>query len=363
MAVVEVLISVPFGEEFVERLRAVDARLRVQVAPPQLRRWLRNELPDDPEQRAVAEQQAAEYLDTAEVLVGWPRLPKGALARAGKLRWVQSLSAGVERIDAADFQDRVLTNASGVAAVAMAEYTIGMMLMFAKGFPHMMRRQRERVWDRRFEARELSGKTCGVVGMGAIGGETARRAAALGMRVLAIRRSVTARESFDPLFLPPPIPTPASSPTSNLEPQPSNLGHELLPPAELHDLLRASDYVVLAAPLTPETRHMIGRDELAQMRRSAVLINVGRGALVDEGALIDALRDGVIAGAGLDVFEQEPLPAESPLWEMDNVVVTPHFSAGSDRYAERAADIVCENLRRYLSGEPLVNIVDPRRGY
>jgi len=94
-----------------------------------------------------------------------------------------------------------------------------------------------------------------------------------------------------------------------------------------------------------------------------VLINVGRGALVDEGALIDALRDGVIAGAGLDVFEQEPLPAESPLWEMDNVVVTPHFSAGSDRYAERAADIVCENLRRYLSGEPLVNIVDPRRGY
>ena len=363
MSVVEVLVCVPFGEEFVERLRAVDPRLRVQMAPSELRRWVRGELRDDPQLLAAAEQQAAAYLDAAEVLVGWPRLPKAALARAQKLRWLQSVSAGVDRIDPADYRHLTLTNASGVAAVPMAEYVTGMMLMFAKGFPHMLRRQQQRAWDRRFEARELTGKTCGIVGMGAIGGESARRAAALGLRVLAIRRSVTARMPLDPAVPDRTLAPSAPSHTSDLRPQTSDLGHELLPPSDLPYLLRESDYVVLAVPLTPETRRMIGAAELAQMKRSAILINVARGAVVDEQALIAALRAGTIAGAGLDVFEQEPLPADSPLWEMENVVVTPHFSAGSDRYTDRAADIVCDNLRRYLAGEPLRNVVAPERGY
>ncbi len=338
MTTVDVLVSVPFGEGFVEPMRAVDPRLRVREAPRELRRWLRGDAPNDPEFTAVIEGQVSDYLESAEVVIGWPRLPKVALERAVKLRWIQSVSAGVDRMDVDDYRHLTLTNASGVAAVPMAEYVIGQMLLFAKGFPRMFRRQQERTWDRQFEAQEIEGKCCGIVGMGAIGGETARRARALGMRVLATRRSVTSRGSDD-------------------------LAHELLPPADLPYLLAESDYVVLAMPLTPETRGMIGAAELALMKPSAVLINVARGAVVDEQALITALRDGTIAGAGLDVFEREPLPADSPLWEMENVVVTPHFSAGSERYAARAAIIVCDNLRRYLAGEPLINIVDLDRGY
>jgi D-2-hydroxyacid dehydrogenase (NADP+) len=336
--VVEVLVCVPFGEEFNGRLRAVDPRLRVREAPSELRRWMRSERMDDPELRAVAEQQSAEYLDPAEVLIGWARLPREALARARKLRWIQTAGAGMDRLNPDDYRHLTLTNASGVAAVAMAEYVIGVILMFAKDFPGMLRRQQARQWDRHAEAIEVEGKTCGIVGMGAIGAETARRARALGMRVIATRRSVATRTTDD-------------------------LAHELLPATDLPYLLSASDYVVVAAPLTPETRGMIGAAELRQMKRSAVLINVGRGAILDEQAVIAALRDGVIAGAGLDVFEQEPLPTDSPLWGMENVVVTPHFSAGSERYAERAADIICDNLRRYLDGRPLRNLVDLDLGY
>lgn len=338
MSQVDVLVSVPVGDHVVERLAAVSPRLRVRLAPPELRRWLRGESPADAAMADQAEQQAAEYLEGAEVLVGWAQMPPVALARAGRLRWIQTLGAGMDRINPEDYRHLTLTNASGVAAVPMAEYVIGVMLLFAKGFPYMLRRQQERAWDRRFAARELDGRTCGIVGMGAIGGETARRARAMGMRVLATRRSVVRRTSDD-------------------------LAHELLPPAELPSLLAESDYVVLAMPLTAETRGMIGAGELAAMKRTAVLINVARGAVVDERALIAALQDGTIAGAGLDVFEREPLPADSPLWGMENVVVTPHFSAGSDRYTDRAADMICDNLRRYLAGESLRNVVDIDRGY
>lgn len=335
---VEVLVCVPFGEEFVGRIQAVDERLNVRMAPAELRRWLRGDVPEDPEFARLVEQQVAEWLEPAEVIIGWPRLPKDALDAAVSLRWLQTVSAGIDRADPEAFQHITMTNASGVAAVAMAEYVIGMILMFAKGFPHLMRRQQAHEWDRTFEGKEVWGSTCGIVGMGAIGGETARRAKALGMRVIATRRSVSERTSDD-------------------------LADELLPSSDLPYLLAESDYVVVAAPLTPETRQLIGADELRQMKPSAVLINVGRGLIIDEQALIAALRDGTIAGAGLDVTEQEPLPTESPLWGMDNVVITPHISADTPRYADRAADIVCDNLRRYLAGEPLRNIVDVTRGY
>jgi phosphoglycerate dehydrogenase-like enzyme len=336
--VVEVLVCVPFGEEFVGRIQAVDERVNVRMAPAELRRWLRGERDDNPEFDRLVEQQIAECLKPAEVIIGWPRLPQAALDAAVSLRWLQTASAGIDRADPEVFKHITMTNASGVAAVAMAEYVIGMILMFAKGFPHLMRRQQAREWDRTFEGREVWGSTCGIVGMGAIGGETARRAKALGMRVLATRRSVSERT-------------------------PDELADELLPSSDLPYLLGESDYVVVAAPLTPETRHLIGADELRQMKRTAVLINVGRGPIIDEEALIAALRDGTIAGAGLDVTYKEPLPEESPLWGMDNVVITPHISADTPIYADRTADIVCDNLRRYLAGEPLRNIVDLVRGY
>ncbi|MFN8556682.1 MAG: NAD(P)-dependent oxidoreductase [Dehalococcoidia bacterium] len=222
-ASVDVLVTVPLNEQFMTRLQGVDPRARVRLAPPPLRRWLRGEGPADAEGQAAVEQLAVEYLDPAQAMVGWARLPKEALTRATRLRWLQTISAGIDRMDPDDYRHLIMTNASGVAAVAMAEYVIGAMLLFGKGFPHMMRRQREHVWDRRFEAREISGKTCGIVGMGAIGGEVARRARAMEMRVIATRRTVTARTSDD-------------------------LAHELLPASDLPYLLAESDYVVLAMP-------------------------------------------------------------------------------------------------------------------
>lgn len=335
---VDVLVGLAFGEDFLMRLRAVDPRLRVREAPPELRRWLRGQPPDAPALRARAGEQAAEYLDTAEVLIGWARLPQELLARAAKLRWIQTAGAGMDYVNPSDYRHLTLTNASGAAAVPMAEYVIGVILMFAKGFPRLLRRQQARVWEQAAAAFEVAGKTCGIVGMGAIGSEIARRARAMEMRVIAIRRSVAARTT-------------------------DSLAHELLPPADLLYLLGQSDYVVLTTPLTAETRGLIGARELAAMKPSAVLINVGRGAVVDERALIAALQDGRIAGAGLDVFEREPLPSDSPLWAMENVVITPHVSASSEHYNARVADIVCDNLRRYLAGQPLRNVVDLDRGY
>jgi phosphoglycerate dehydrogenase-like enzyme len=212
------------------------------------------------------------------------------------------------------------------------------MLMFAKGAHRLLRAQSERRWTRLLPS-ELRDRTVGVVGMGAIGTEVARLAQAAGCRVLAIRRSAAARRSGE---------APAD---------------EVLPPSDLPYLLSESDYVVLSVPLTEETRHLIGPDELRAMKPTAVLINISRGAVVDEVALVRALKEGVIGGAGLDVFEREPLPDDSELWGMENVILTPHISGGTERYFQRAVPIFCENLRRYLDGRPLLNVVDPQRGY
>jgi phosphoglycerate dehydrogenase-like enzyme len=173
--------------------------------------------------------------------------------------------------------------------------------------------------------------------MGAIGAEVARLASAFGMRVLATRRSVTEPRTED--------------------------GVTLLPSAQLAQLLAESDYVVLAVPLTPETSPLIGARELALLKPEAVVINIARGNVIDETALVEALRDGRIRGAALDVFAKEPLPADSPLWDMENVLISPHLSGSTPYYDERAVEIFCDNLRRFLAGEPLRNQVDPGRGY
>src|SRR5438105_8763028 len=212
------------------------------------------------------------------------------------------------------------------------------MLAFAKRFPRAMRSQQEGRWNA-YWPEELEDKTVGIMGIGAIGSRVAEIAGALGMRVLAMRRSVDSRQRGE-------------GPVS-----------EVLPPSDLPYLLRESDYVVVAVPLTPESHHLIGEGELRAMKPSAVIINIARGAVIDEQALIRALREGWIAGAALDVFEREPLPAASELWGMENVPLTPHISGGTRRYMERAVDLFCDNLRRYLAGEALRNVVDPARGY
>jgi D-2-hydroxyacid dehydrogenase (NADP+) len=280
----------------------------------------------------------APILAEVEVIVA-SRLPGDIAQRAPRLRWVQALGAGVDHLlpaEALRRADFLVTNVSGVHAIPMAEMVLSLMLNFAKAWPAFLEEKRRHVWQRRLLS-ELDGKTLGLLGLGRIGGEVARVGKAMGMRVLGLRRS------------------PAGAPPAYVD--------EMLGTADLPRLLAASDYVVCCLPFTPETRQLIGERELRAMRPSAVFINVGRGAVVDEAALVRALREGWIAGAGLDVFAEEPLPESSPLWDMDNVLITPHLGGDTDRYMERCTNLVCENLRRYAEGRPLLNVVDTRRGY
>jgi phosphoglycerate dehydrogenase-like enzyme len=235
----------------------------------------------------------------------------------------------------------VLTNSAGIHGPAMAESVLGMMLFFARGFDHAVRAQQRRTWDTApFEAAdsgigELAGATLGIIGYGGVGRELARRAGALGMHVLATRR----------------------------RPEPDPLANVLDGEDSLHRLLAASDVVVVTTPSTPETRGLIGAPEFATMRTGAVLINVARGDIVDEDALIATLRAGHLRGAALDVFATEPLPADSALWGLDNVLVLPHVSATTPRFWEREIELILDNLERYLAGRTLRNVVDPDAGY
>ena len=278
-------------------------------------------------------------LGEIEVVAG--QFPRELLARAPGLRWYQQWGAGSDwllRHPQAVEADFVLTNVSGVHAIPISEHILALMLAFARSLPLAFTRQRKRQWKRDIERRvfELAGKELLLLGVGAIGARTARSASALGMRVVGVRRDPT-RD------------------VAGVE--------EMNPPDALPRLLPHADFVVLTLPLTRETERMIGERELRAMKESAYLINIGRGGTVHEEALIRALREGWIAGAGLDVFEQEPLPKESELWGLENVIITSHYSGSNPHYNERALEIFLDNLRRYRSQEPLRNVVDKERGY
>jgi phosphoglycerate dehydrogenase-like enzyme len=287
--------------------------------------------------------EADRLLPGAEVVFGWAVKAEN-FPSARRLRWVHVSAAGVTPLlfPAMVESDVTLTNGRGLHSVAMAEHTLGVMLSFTRKLHLARDAQRDRrwtqdaLWQARPEFGQLGGATLGVVGLGSVGSAIAERARALGMRVVAVRRH------------------PAADPA----PADAQWGIEALP-----RLLEASDWVVLAAPLTGVTRGIVGAREIAMMKPGAVLINLGRGALVDESALAAALAAGRIAGAALDVFEREPLPPESPLWSMPQVIVSPHVSGFGPRYGERASDLFGRNLRRYLAGEPLLNVVDKRAGY
>jgi len=343
MSVVRVLVTVGLDPALVARIRAVDPRVEAQVLAREetLLFWGR---PLPPGTDADGVRKALEKaLATAEVLYGFPPAPDRAaqlLGHAPKLRWFQAASAGVDRLDAGGLLGHqvLVTTSSGIHATPISEYVLGIMLMFAKGVHRSLRAQARREWSR-YLASELRGKTVGIVGMGHIGSEVARLAKAFGCQVLAIRRSALSQGAD------------------------AALADQLFLPADLPYLLGESDFVVLAVPLTAETRHLIDERALQAMKPTAHLINISRGAVVDEAALTQALKEGRIAGAGLDVFEREPLPADSELWDMENVVITPHISGGTELYFQRAVELFCDNLRRYLAGEPLINVVDPERGY
>jgi len=260
---------------------------------------------------------------------------------APKLKWVHSGGAGVERFMTPDFvaSPIILTNSQGVYAVPIADHVMAFILHFSRRFGDLVRKQLAHEWEGWEERRtsgELCEKTLGIVGLGGIGSEVAKRAKAFGMRVIATRRRPDRGGDF---------------------------ADEVRGPDQLAWLLRESDYVALCSALTQETRHLIGADEFRLMRPTAYITNIGRGELIDEQALIAALREGVIAGAGLDVFGQEPLPPDSPLWDMPNVMITPHDAGSSPQSHERFMAIFLENLRRYVAGEPLLNVVSKRAGY
>lgn len=261
------------------------------------------------------------------------------VTRATRLRWIHSAAAGVDRVTTPVVRERglVVTNARGVFSRPIAEYVVMMSLAIARRLPQLLELQRERTWQP-LRGRELSELTIGIVGYGSIGVELARLLHPFGCRVLATRRH----------------PERGAAEATNVD------LHGL---DQLDEMLRASDIVVIAAPLTDETAGLIGAEQLAQMRESAWLINIARGRLIDEIALRRALAAGWIGGAVLDVFSEEPLSPDSPLYDTPNVVITPHTSWASDRVAERTVDLFIENLRAFRAGEPMRNIVDLAAGY
>jgi phosphoglycerate dehydrogenase-like enzyme len=283
----------------------------------------------------------------AEVYLGFgfPRPLFDAATRPHHfLRWVHSGSAGVASALYPEFveSDVVFTNSAGIHAPPMAETALAMVLHFARGFDFSTRSQQKAEWGKRpFEERadalrEIGGTTLGIYGLGGVGRELSRRATALGMNVIATKRNDRTG---------PP-------------------GVEVLKGDDgFNELLARSDFLVVAAPSTAETRGSIGEAELARMKPDAVIINVSRGDIIDEDALVRALQHGRLRGAGLDVFTTEPLHTSSPLWSLDNVLITPHVSATTSQYWRRETDLIMENIERYLAGRPLRNVVDKAEGY
>jgi len=285
---------------------------------------IRQRLPDVPVRVATSVPEMKEAVSTEEIVVTL-ELPSEVLDEAASLRWVQALTAGVNSYDHDQLResDVVLTSASGVHSEPIAQHAFAYLLAFERGIKRGMEQQREGVWEV-FQCGELTDKTLGIVGLGSIGKRVADVGSAFGMRVIGTKRDTNVTiDAVD----------------------------QVLPPADLETVLNEVDYLVLSCPLTDQTQGLIGRDELEAMDRSAILVNVARGEVVDEAALIDTLEADQIRGAGLDVFEKEPLPKESPLWDLSNVVLTPHIAGSSPYYWERCAELVAENYRHFITGE------------
>jgi phosphoglycerate dehydrogenase-like enzyme len=287
------------------------------------------------------------HLPDAEIVCSY-FIPPDWRKLAPKLRWVQFPGAGVDSLATTGLLDAnsgvIVTTAAGIHAENISEYVFGSMLMFNWNWPQMVRLQDKHVWARsatwyHLGGRELAGHTLGIVGLGHIGRRIAQLGHAFGMHVLGTRRSI-----------------------HNSREQELDVDQSF-PPEQLHELLQLSDFVVISVPLTRETEKLIGEAELRIMRSNAYLVNIARGRVIDEQALIRALREGWIAGAGLDVTEEEPLPSESPLYSMPNVILTPHISGNSVHYDARLAALFADNLKRYRSGHQLQNQYEPSRGY
>ncbi len=335
---IPVLLTLRFTDEQLERLRSVSPRLSIR-------------------QQSIHQdhEDISSFLNGDEQII-YASTPPRDLSKAPQLKWVQLHSAGINHLREHPIWKTgiQITTASGIHAVPIGEFALALMLALARKLPRLGRLQERAEWPKhKWElllGTELHGKTVGIIGYGSIGREVARIAHfGFNMRVLAMAHET---ESHRPRFTEPGVGDPEGK-----------IPERWFKRDELHALLQESDFVVLALPLTEESKHLIGAEALRAMKPTACLINIARGELVDERALAQALKENRIAGAGLDAFTVEPLPRESQLWRIENVIISPHVSAATPHYDDRAVALFAENLRRFIAGETLLNLVDREKGY
>jgi len=325
-------------------LIATHHHLDLWIAPDWFEQKLHKEFPQLEIARLTNFDGIKTDLVDAEILFLESLRPEQFLA-ARKLRWIHSSAAAVHQFMFPELvkSDVILTNAREVHGPGVAEHVMALILALSKRIPQSVRFQQKRVWGQDILWNsgacplDVAGATLGLVGFGSIGKNVAKYAHAMGMRVIVVRE--------------------------HPEPNPPGFVQQELPSSRLGDMLAQADHVVLSPPLTPATRGMFGREQLARMKPSAFLVNVGRGPLIDEAALIQALRERRIVGAALDVFDKEPLPANSPLWDIENLLITPHTAGMDQRLWERHYSLFAENLRRYFNGNRLLGLVDKQQGY
>lgn len=313
-----VLIHLPFPEAYLNRLKNKYPQLDFVVRPEA--------------------DKALEAAKEVEIMIVFFFCSKALLDAAVNLKWVQAISAGVEHIDLETLAKRKipLTSGRGIHKIYMAEFAIAAMINLACGLPAMFRNQMTKKWDRRVPRGEINGAVAGILGLGAIGRETAKKASLMGMRVIGVKRKVQPVEYVD----------------------------EVYGPEEMAELFKKSDYIINLLPGTRDTHKLIDKNYFDLMKKSACFINIGRGRTVNEPDLIEALKNGTIRAMVSDVFYTEPLPKESPLWDLENVILTPHVSGVSPKYLERAMEIINHNLNVYVSGQgEMINQVDLALGY
>lgn len=312
-------------------------------APAWIRERLQQEFPEHKFVQLQNYDHVPEEIPDTDVFIGWSLRPQQFVA-ATKLRWIHSPAAAVHQLMFPELiqSNVLLTNSTGIHGPVVAEHAIAVLLALAKRLPQAMQYQAKRTWSQdqlwheRPRPREVADTTVAVIGMGGIGREFTTRAKALGMKVLAVREN------------------PAKG---------TGGADAVYSPAEIDSVLPQADYVLLCTPVTPATTSLINAARFTKMKPDAYLINVGRGPLIDEAALLQALQERRIAGAALDVFNEEPLPADSPFWSLDNLLITPHTAAVTERLWERHYKLIVENLNRFLAGQPLLNQVDKKLGY
>lgn len=341
-----VMIASFFEDEYVERIRKVDDRVRVlyqkDLVPPP--RWPGDHVgPENWGRTPEEDEEFRAMLAKAEILYDFPRGHTSNLVEAApKLRWVQGSMAGAGEVaEKAGLKDTdaTVTTASGVFSGPLAEFALAALLSHAKEFDRLRREKAEKTW-RQATTGSLENKTLCIVGLGNIGRAVVERARPFGMRVVGVKRTVreddAAWEYADNLYA----------------------------TEDLKNALNEADYVVATLPGTPETHHLLDTEAFRDIKEGAYFVNIGRGSVVDEAALVKALEQGRLSGAALDVFETEPLPEDSPLWEMEEVIISPHSTdMVPDLINERQTELFCDNLRRYLAGEELINVLDKRLLY